>query len=367
MTSVREDDLLDLVDRIYEAGMSFDRWPQALTRMADVLGARDAALGAMAPTGLPWIFAPRTDPAFMQTYAEAYHPLNEVWHAVTQRGVGRPATDDMVMPRDRREKSAFHNEWFRPQGYSTSMGGMILHEHGWRTVLMLPGRSAFGRDQLRLMHMLTPHLRRAVQLNIKLAQGDLDTDVTARLLEEMQAAAFVVDADARVLFANAAADRLFQAGRGIRLVQGVLTAVRTEDADTLAAVIAGCAAGGLQGHGGVVEAPHASGTPTRLQFLPARRGTPLLASTLPAAIVFDESHRAPADPALRLRLMYGLTPAEAAFALEIVKGDGKPLAAERLGISFATARTHLSHIFAKTGVRRQAELVRLVLGDEGPT
>jgi DNA-binding CsgD family transcriptional regulator len=38
--------------------------------------------------------------------------------------------------------------------------------------------------------------------------------------------------------------------------------------------------------------------------------------------------------------------------------------AERLGISFATARTHLSRIFEKTGVHRQAELVRLVLGQD---
>ncbi|MFZ0558990.1 MAG: LuxR C-terminal-related transcriptional regulator [Methylovirgula sp.] len=35
--------------------------------------------------------------------------------------------------------------------------------------------------------------------------------------------------------------------------------------------------------------------------------------------------------------------------------------ADRLGISRATARTHLSHIFSKTDARRQAELVRLLM------
>jgi len=35
--------------------------------------------------------------------------------------------------------------------------------------------------------------------------------------------------------------------------------------------------------------------------------------------------------------------------------------ASRLGISLATARTHLAHVFDKTGTRRQAELVRLLL------
>jgi DNA-binding CsgD family transcriptional regulator len=62
-----------------------------------------------------------------------------------------------------------------------------------------------------------------------------------------------------------------------------------------------------------------------------------------------------------LRRRYGLTRAEAAFALEIVKGGGRRATAERLGITDGTARSHLSKIFDKTGVSRQAELVRLLL------
>jgi DNA-binding CsgD family transcriptional regulator len=62
-----------------------------------------------------------------------------------------------------------------------------------------------------------------------------------------------------------------------------------------------------------------------------------------------------------LRERFGLTPAETAFALEIIKGDGRQAAADRLGITVRTARSHLSKIFDKTGVTRQAELVRLIL------
>lgn len=56
---------------------------------------------------------------------------------------------------------------------------------------------------------------------------------------------------------------------------------------------------------------------------------------------------------------FGLTPTEAAFALEIAKGDGKAATAKRRGISYSTAHTHLTRIFEKTGTHRQAELVRL--------
>jgi DNA-binding CsgD family transcriptional regulator len=62
-----------------------------------------------------------------------------------------------------------------------------------------------------------------------------------------------------------------------------------------------------------------------------------------------------------LRQDFGLTPAEAGFTREVLKADGLQAAADRLGISLTTARTHLAHVFDKTGTRRQAELVRLIL------
>jgi DNA-binding CsgD family transcriptional regulator len=68
---------------------------------------------------------------------------------------------------------------------------------------------------------------------------------------------------------------------------------------------------------------------------------------------------------MNLRRRFGLTSAEAAFAAEILKGDGRRAAARRCGIAEETAKTHLSRIFEKTGAHRQAELVRLLLGAAG--
>jgi len=63
---------------------------------------------------------------------------------------------------------------------------------------------------------------------------------------------------------------------------------------------------------------------------------------------------------VNLRRHFGLTAAEARLAAEILKGDGRAAAARRGGISAATAKTHLSSIFEKTGTHRQAELIRLL-------
>ena len=102
----------------------------------------------------------------------------------------------------------------------------------------------------------------------------------------------------------------------------------------------------------------------KLLVLPSRSEAPAFQlAARPVAIIFaTDPDRRPAPPTVIIRQRYGLTRAEAAFALEILKGDGIQACADRLGITRATARTHLAHIFRKTDTRRQAELVRLIMG-----
>jgi DNA-binding CsgD family transcriptional regulator len=92
------------------------------------------------------------------------------------------------------------------------------------------------------------------------------------------------------------------------------------------------------------------------------RRFPWLAIDRPTAFVHI-ADRAAALTARRARIAetHGLTQAEAAVALEIARGDGRAATAERLGIRETTVRSHLTSIFDKVGVHRQAELARLVL------
>ena len=58
---------------------------------------------------------------------------------------------------------------------------------------------------------------------------------------------------------------------------------------------------------------------------------------------------------------FSLTPAEARLALHLVAGETLRCAAVKLSISYETARTCLKKIFNKTGTRRQAALVIVIL------
>lgn len=78
------------------------------------------------------------------------------------------------------------------------------------------------------------------------------------------------------------------------------------------------------------------------------------------AVTFDTGER-DAERIATAAEIYGLSEAQHRLARRIVAGDSLGQAAEALGISINTARTHLSRIYDKTGVNAQAALVRVLL------
>jgi DNA-binding CsgD family transcriptional regulator len=62
-----------------------------------------------------------------------------------------------------------------------------------------------------------------------------------------------------------------------------------------------------------------------------------------------------------LKCRFDLTPAAARIVLRLVAGDSLRCAANALGITYETVRTHLKAVFQKTGTCRQAELVIVVI------
>ena len=72
-----------------------------------------------------------------------------------------------------------------------------------------------------------------------------------------------------------------------------------------------------------------------------------------------EARLAPQAPVLRQ--VFGLTGAEATVATALASGREAKEIAHMRGVSLGTLRNQLKTIYAKTGARRQAELVALLL------
>jgi DNA-binding CsgD family transcriptional regulator len=66
-----------------------------------------------------------------------------------------------------------------------------------------------------------------------------------------------------------------------------------------------------------------------------------------------------------MKTMYGLTPAESRLADLLLEGLEVRGIADSLGITIETTRFYLKRVLAKTGTRRQSELMKLMLSLPG--
>jgi DNA-binding CsgD family transcriptional regulator len=81
----------------------------------------------------------------------------------------------------------------------------------------------------------------------------------------------------------------------------------------------------------------------------------------PVALFVTDPDERVEIPVPRLRRIYGLIRSEARIASRIAAGLRPESVAEEVGVQVNTVRMHLKRVFAKTGTRRQSELVRLLL------
>jgi len=218
--------------------------------------------------------------------------------------------------------------------------------------------------ETRFFAELIPHLQCAVRLQLGPAGLHGLPEGSAQILNRLPQGVILVDGEARVIFANRAAERMLWAGRGLFLGRDGLRAEIPGETRRLRRIIAECAAPrpGLGGAGGRLRLSREHGGPLTVVIASHHARFSWIDLVRPRVILFITDPEATTNACQQwLREDFGLTPAEAAVALEVLEADGLQAAAGRLGISLATAGTHLAHVFDKTGTRRQAELVRLVL------
>lgn len=170
------------------------------------------------------------------------------------------------------------------------------------------------------------------------------------------AAGAVLEADGRVASLTGLARTLVDRDDGLSLVDGRLGFEDPAAERGLADFLARLAAGQTPAPVGLRAARRTFATPLRVLLRPApgdRRGPRAVA-------LFHDPEHAPLPDWTLLAAVFALTPAETALVARLYADRSLPEAAEQLGISAHTARTHLRHVFTKLGVRSQSALVRRI-------
>jgi DNA-binding CsgD family transcriptional regulator len=282
---------------------------------------------------------------------------------------GRPVTISEFLPQEEFQASEFNQLFLKPTGVRYILGADIRTDGNMLARLRISRNDKavdFGAEERSLCALLLPHLRQAIEIFTRLSRIASERTLYAGTLNQMAVGTIILDGHGKILDKDRIAESLLKQADGVAAVSGMLSLDDRNASSRLHETIRRMVESEKKGERALVEAIRAERPSGKRDFglivKPAPQPRYLDEQHITAIVVFisdPDRHTAMAPAALAK--LFGLTPAEAAFA--VLLGDGLTLdeAASELSIARNTARAHLRSIFAKTGVTRQTMLVRLIV------
>ena len=224
----------------------------------------------------------------------------------------------------------------------------------------------FSSRDRNMLTLLTPHLRQALAIYARLNQMTSERDIYAGAVDQLSVATFILDEEGKLISSNTVACALLKDGDGLSL-RGERLHIEGRNTDReLQAAIASVIAAQQSGETALVKALRVPRRHDRsalglvVRPVPVSEWSDSQAGPSVAVFISDPDQR---DSASQQTLgeLFSLTPAEARVAILLARGLSLADVSRAQNISPHTARAQLKSIFAKTGVSRQAELVRMVI------
>ncbi|VVO65897.1 hypothetical protein PS850_01062 [Pseudomonas fluorescens] len=280
-------------------------------------------------------------------------------------------TIDELMTDDEWISSSFYLLFCQPHDCHQMLGADIRMPDGSTVRLRINrprGQARFSQVERAMCAMLLPHLRRALHMHSLLDRSESLGSLYSQTISRMAVATIVLDENGTVVQLNPVAREIIASQDGLKVVGGRLEATYPSDNRELSRLVRNAFQRVKQGHAGlqIAEATSISRPSGKVslgvvvELIPTQELVEGKGKPTVVVYVRDAVSKSLVSNVVTSQL-YNLTPAETLLALELANGLSLEEASEALNIRRNTARAHLRSIFSKTGVRRQTELVRIML------
>ncbi len=356
----RKGALLDpgLIDQIYEAAVLPDRWPRVLATAAARAGAVIGSFLVQDESGVAPVVSGGDDRVVQDYFAQGWGNDTSRTDALMAEQYPGFRTETDYHAEAEIAAMPSHAQFLDPRGLIAGAATLIQGAHNDRMMLGFDGFPTYAaaRAAVPMLDAFRPHFARAISLTGLHRQR---TQLIVDSLALAGAGAAVVGADGRLCAANGCFTArigpwMFDGPLGLRFAD---TFLQRQFALALARHCA--QQGAVQS---VAVRDPTGGPPFVVHLLPIKGAARELCEADGILLLVADGANAAVPDADLLRLLFDLTPAEARLTRLIADGHALAAATHQLGIKEATGRVHLKSIFAKTGVARQAELVRLLVG-----
>lgn len=366
----KDQGLTQLIGDIYDAALDASRWTSVLAKISVYVGGQAAGLlskDAVSKSGSVH-YQVGVDPYFVQLYSETYwkhDPVSSLPDCDVEQIVSIP---DLV-PYEEFRVGRFYREWAQPQGWIDAANAVLEKTStscAYLSVIRCEAGGMVDDEMRRRMGLIVPHVRRAVRTGKVIDLRQAEAATFADILDGLSPAIFLVDAGGQVVHGNSASRSLLEKGDLLRTIHGRLTVSDAQVDQVLheAIIAAGTSeedvakgsAVPLKGHSGERYVAHV------LPLMAGERRKAGTTSSAIAALFVRKAEMETAPPSEVIGKTYKLTPTELRVLRAIVNVGGVRQVAGNLGVADTTIKTHLGRLFEKTGVSRQADLVKLVAG-----
>jgi DNA-binding CsgD family transcriptional regulator len=359
---------LAAIEAFYDAALDETLWPATLQMLTDLTGSQASSFwvldGSENPR-LPTFIHINFDQKSIQQYLSGMASLDPTVRYLVAHP-HQTVVHDGLLQNGRDKATRDYNDWhernvetrFRMVGQAhvapAIQAGIALH----RTQNAGP----YEQQDIERFGVLYPHLRRALSIGFRLGSLGAMQKFGLEWLDGNSAAVVLLDEHMRIVFTNRRAQALQSSVDGVRFSTHGIELAHRQDNEKLQ-VLLHQALSTSASPGGIMRGTRPSGKrPYGISVTPVSGRLSALSLFRPAVcIVITDPDRQDPLPAQKLEAAFGLTEAEARLATLLAAGEDLRCAAEKLRITYGTARMRLVQIFQKTGTRRQGELIRLLL------
>jgi DNA-binding CsgD family transcriptional regulator/PAS domain-containing protein len=368
-------ELSRMIGDIYDCAVEPSRWFQTLDHIRDRLELAYVQLnfmshdrsGAGGPLDMI-TFQTEWDTAWIDKLPGLLHtaPGASAWF---EAGIDTPISQMQLVSEPEFRASEFCETWVKPQGLRDTCNTSLVKRKdltGMLVAASYESRQLFDNSDREIFALPSPHVRRALMISGMQAENRFRANLHRNLLDKLATGIMILKRGGTLVYANASAEQLLSSGQNIAVKAGRVQASHLPIAKGFdEAVARACAENdtdiGLFGNG--IPLPSREGAPAVCYVLPLGKSESRRALGPGLAALFISTEKAALPPTLEaLSALTGLTSQESRIALMIAGGVSPKDGAEQLGISLNTIRSHITHIFQKTGTNDQQAVARLVSG-----
>jgi DNA-binding CsgD family transcriptional regulator len=371
-------DLSDVIGSIYDSVVDPAGWTLALQQMCDLVDAFFGSISIVDPAASSARFICRWggDPYWIDLLDQKYAAMMPFMPILHRISVGEPFNMGMAaghLADPAVWDSPFVVEWAVPAGVCDTASVILQRSQSGLAALNLStgfGREAITADDLAIVKLLAPHVRRAMAISDLIDRKTMVANTFERTLDSLHIAVIAVDATFRVRHANRVARDLLTLESPLSARNGAIVASGSASATQAlrqAITSASQNEATLRGNGSGIPLRFADGRPAIAHVLPLQRGAMRYGvGSGAAAAIFVATPTDSHTPIDALSHLFELTDAEMRVLAQISEGKNRGQAARSLSIADSTVKTHLDRIFSKTGTSTQAELSRLIISLSAP-